>query len=193
MAEYRSLTDSELVDLLKSGNDAAFKEIYLRYDKPLYLYAYHKLGNKEEARDVVHDVFAWMLNKREALDLRTTLSGYLYKAVLNKIFNIFKHQQIIRKYVDEGDHYIDIESSETDYLVREKDIFAIIQQEIASMPPRMREIYELRSKSYMTAKQIADQLGIAESTVTTQVKRAMKYLKIKLGILIYVLYVADFM
>ena len=191
MADYGSFTDSELARLLKSGNDAAFKEIYIRYDKPLYLYAYNKLGNKEEARDVVHDVFAWMLHNRESIDLKTTLSGYLYKSVLNKIFNIFKHQKIIRKYVDEGEHYVDIDTTETDYLVREKDISAMIQQEIALMPPRMREIYELKSKKYMTTKQIADQLGIAESTVTTQMKRAMKHLKVKLGILIYVLYIVN--
>lgn len=189
MADYRSLTDAELVDLLKLGYDAVFKEIYMRYDKPLYLYAYHKLGNKEEARDVVHDVFAWMLNNKGSIDLKTTLSGYLYKAVLNKIFNLFKRQQVIRKYADEGGHYLDIESSETDYLIREQDIAAMIQKEIASMPPRMREVYELRSKSYMTTKQIAGRLGIAESTVSTQMKRAMKHLRIKLGILVYVLYI----
>jgi len=61
------MTERELIRLFKSGDDAAFKEIYIRYDKPLYLYAYHKLGNKEESRDIVQDVFAWMLNNRETL------------------------------------------------------------------------------------------------------------------------------
>jgi RNA polymerase sigma-70 factor (ECF subfamily) len=186
-----SFSDNELLLLLKEGNKGAFEEIYFRYDKPLYLYAYHKLGNKEEARDVVHDVFAWMLHNKDQLGLKTTLSGYLYKSVLNKIFNIFKHKQIILKHINSGEHYIDVESKETDYLIREKDIAAMIEKEIAAMPPKMREIYELKTKAHLTTKQIAKQLGVAESTVITQSKRAMKHLKAKLGIIIYLLFIAN--
>ena len=68
MPSYSSYNDQELIALFSSGDDAAFKEIYLRYDKPLYLYAYHKLGNKEESRDVIQDVFAWMLTNRKTLN-----------------------------------------------------------------------------------------------------------------------------
>lgn len=191
METYTSYSDQELISLFISGSDEAFKEIYMRYDKPLYLYAYHKLGNKEEARDMVHDVFAWMLNNREKLDLKTTLSGYLYKSVLNKIFNLFKHRQILKKYADAGNHYIDIESAETDFLIREKDVAAMIEKEIQAMPPRMREIYELKRNKYLSAKEIALQLDIAESTVTTQMKRAMKHLKFKLGLLVYVVFIIN--
>lgn len=189
METYTSYSDQELISLFISGSDDAFKEIYLRYDKLLYLYAYHKLGNKEEARDMVHDVFAWMLNNREKLDLKTTLSGYLYKSVLNKIFNLFKHRQILKKYADAGNHYIDIESAETDFLIREKDVAAMIEKEIQAMPPRMREIYELKRNKHLSAKEIALQLDIAESTVTTQMKRAMKHLKLKLGLLVYLVFI----
>ncbi len=165
-----------------AGDDAAFKEIYLRYDKPLYLYAYHKLGNKEESRDMVHDVFAWLLSNRKQLDLKTTLSGYLYRSVLNKIYNLYKHKEVLRKYADEGNQYLDIESTGTDYLIREKDITAMIEKEISAMPPGMRTVYELKSKKYLTAKEIAAELGVAESTVNTQLKRAMKHLKLNLKI-----------
>lgn len=188
MEIYTSYSDQELISLFVSGSDEAFKEIYLRYDKLLYLYAYRKLGNKEEARDVVHDVFAWMLNNRKTISLKMTLSGYLYRSVLNKIFNLFKHRQILKKYADSGNHDLDIERSETDFRIREKDIAAMIEKEIAAMPPRMREVYELKRNQYLSAKEIAWQLDIAESTVTTQMKRAMKHLKLKLGMFIYLLF-----
>ena len=165
-----------------AGDDLAFKEIYLRYDKPLYLYAYHKLGNKEESRDMVHDVFAWLLTNRANLDLKTTLSGYLYRSVLNKIYNLYKHKQVLRKFADEGNDYIDVESRGTDFLIREKDITAMIEKEISAMPAGMRRVYELKSKRYLTAKEIATELGVAESTVNTQLKRAMKHLKLNLKI-----------
>lgn len=189
MANYNAFTDSELILLLNKDDDAAFREIYLRYDKLLYLYAYKKLRNKEEAKDVVQDVFTWLLNNRKEIHLKVCLSAYLYKAVLHKIFDIFKHKGIIKKYAESGEHYIELDSVETDYLVREKDITALIAQEIAAMPPKMREIYLLKRKSYLSTKEIALQLGISEHTVSTQLKRAMKHLRIKLGLVAYLLWI----
>lgn len=189
MFNYKTYNDQELIQRFVRGDDAAFKEIYLRYDKPLYLYAYHKLGNKEESRDVIQDVFAWMLGNRKKLDFTGSLSGYLYKSVLNKVYNIYKHKQVLNNYADQGNFYIDVESEGTDYLIREKDISAMIEKTIAEMPPRMREIYELKSKNYMSAKQIAEHTGVAESTVNTQLKRAMRHLKLKLGLLIYITFI----
>lgn len=183
--------DAELAVLLRSGDDVAFREIYLRYDKLLYLYAYKKLRDREEAMDVVQDVFAWLLSNRSTFVLNTTLSGYLYKSVLNRIFDIYRHRDIIRQYVDSGEHYIEVDSNQTDYLIREKDIAALIDREIAAMPERMREIYLLKRKGYLTTRQIAEQLGLSEHTVSTQLKRAMKLLKVRLGVVVYILFVLN--
>ena len=189
MANYNTYTDSELIALWKEGNDAVFREIYLRYDKLLYLYAYKKLRNREEAKDVVQDVFTWLLNNRYEIQLTSSLSGYLYKTVLHKIFDIFKHKGIIKKYAESGEHYIELNSIETDYLIREKDITALIEREIAAMPPKMREIYTLKRKDFLSTKEIAGQLGISEHTVSTQLKRALKHLRVKLGVMIYILWI----
>jgi RNA polymerase sigma-70 factor (family 1) len=186
---YPSLTDIELIDLLKSADEAAFKEIYLRYDSLLYIYAYRKLKDKEEAKDVVQEVFIHLWNQRDTFILQTTLSGYLYKSVLNKVFNIFKHQNIVQQYINSNNHFIETDSAETDYLIREKDIIALIEKEIAAMPPRMREIYELKRKDFLTTKEIAEKLNISELTVSTQMKRALKVLKVKLGLVIYLVYI----
>lgn len=186
MANYDTYTDSELIVLWKKGDDTAFREIYLRYDKLLYLYAFKKLRNREEAKDVIQDVFTWLLNNRNVIHLTGGLSGYLYKAVLYKIFDIFKHKGIIKKYVESGEHYLELNAVETDYLIREKDIAALIEREIATMPPKMREIYTLKRKDYLSTKEIAGQLGLSEHTVSTQLKRALKHLRLKIGMVIYI-------
>ncbi len=184
MINYSTCFDQELVLLLKDDDDAAFKEIYLRYDKLLLIYAYKKLRNREEAKDLVQDVFTWLWNSRNDFSLNTTLSGYLYKSVLNRIFDVVKHKGIIRKYVDSGKHYIEISNEDADYLIREKDIALLIEKEILAMPPRMREIYTLKKKYFLSTKEIATELSLSEHTVSTQIKRALKHLKVKLGIIV---------
>lgn len=189
MANYSTYTDSELIALWKEGNDAVFREIYLRYDKLLYLYAYKKLRNREEAKDVVQDSFTWLLNHRNEIQLNSSLSGYLYKTVLHQILDIFKHKGIIKKYAESGEHYIEVNSPEADYLIREKDIAALIENEIAAMPPKMREIYTLKRREFLSTKEIAGQLGLSVHTVSTQLKRALKHLKVKLGTVVFILWV----
>lgn len=184
MINYSICFDQELVLLLKEGDDAAFREIYVRYDKLLLIYAYKKLRNREEAKDLVQDVFTWLWNNRNDFYINTTLSGYLYKSVLNRIFDVVKHKGVIRKYVDSGAHYIEISNADTDYLIREKDITLLIEKEILAMPTRMREIYTLKKKYFLSTKEIAAELSLSEHTVSTQMKRALKHLKVKLGLLV---------
>ena len=191
MLDYSKYSDSELADLFRKGDDTAFKEIYIRYDKLLYLFAAKKLQDQNEAMDVVQDIFIWILNNREKFALKTSLSSYLYKSVLNKIFDIFRHQKTISKYIAQGDYFIEVDSVETDFLIREKDVKEMIDREIATMPPRMREIYQLKHQSHLPAEQIAAQLGISAHTVNVHLQRSLKHLKNKLGVLVYVLFVLN--
>jgi len=188
MMAFDTFSDTELIALIKEGDADAFKEVYKRYNQLLYIFAYRKLKQREESKDVVQDVFAWLWNQRASIPAQAALGGYLYKSVLNNIYDIFRHQNIVQQWIEQGHHYIDVADERTDYLIREKDIQALIQKEIDAMPPRMREIYELKRHRYLTVKEIAEELDLSEHTVATQLKRAQKHLKLKLGIFIYVVF-----
>lgn len=187
MTAYLSYSDRELTGLLKSGDHAAFEEIYTRYRHLLFLYAYKKLKDREEAKDVVQNVFIWLWNNRENFTAQATLSGYLYKSVLNRVFDIFKHQDIIGKYLASNAYSIDVDSAETDYLIREKDIAALIEREIAALPTKMRAVYQLRHQEQLTNREIAERLDMTEYAVSGQLKRALKQLRLRLGLYVYLI------
>jgi len=186
MHQLDSLSDSELLSLVAGDDQTAFEVLYLRYDALLYSYAFRKLQDKQEAQDVVQEVFIALWNKRSHFELKTTLQGYLYKSVLNRVLDIFKHRTIKTAYAEQ---FIEVDSAETDFLLREKELEALIEKEIAAMPPKMQEIYRLKRQQYLSAAEIAEQLDISEHTVNTQMKRALHHLRVKLGLLIYLLYI----
>jgi len=189
MPNYSEKTDKELIVLLKDNNHKAFKEIYNRYNGLLFAYAYKRLQVEEEAKDVIQEVFIGLWENREKFILKTYLSGFLYKSVLNRILNVWKHKRVIRDHLLSQPLEIDVDSVETDFLIREKDIVALVEKEIAAMPPRMREIYELKFRKYMSVKQIANDLNISENTVATQLQRAAGHLKSKLGVVVFAIYI----
>lgn len=191
MNDYKTHSDSELAALLRAGDNAAFLQIYDRYNILLLNYAFRKIQDKQEAQDIVQEVFINLWEKRESFILKTYLSGFLYKSILNKVLNIWKHNKIVREYAQLHNLNIDVDTIETDFLIREKEISAMIEKEIAAMPPRMREVYELKYKQYLSTKTISNQLGISENTVSNHLKAASAHLKDRLGILIFIIYILN--
>ena len=188
MINYNKLSDHDLISLLSADDSTAFKQIYDRFSSLLYLYAYRKLKDKEEARDVVQEVFTSLWTNRYNFTIQTTLQGYLYKAVLHKVLNIFRHKGFCDEYAGQIQCMIAANAT-TDYLIREKDIAALIEKEIASMPSRMREVFELRRKEYLSNKAIAERLSISEHTVSTQMKKALRVLRVKFGVISVFIYI----
>lgn len=188
MGAYGNLSDQELVSLLKEGNRLAFTQIYDRYKYLLYAHAFKRLRNEEEAEDIVHDLFATLWNKRETFELKTHLSGYLYTAVRNRIFKLLAHKDVESEYISSFHQASEQATNITDYLVRESQMTAMIEKEIAALPPKMREVFELSRKQNLSHKEISGQLGISEQTVSKQVTNALKILKTKLGLLVYLVF-----
>jgi RNA polymerase sigma-70 factor (family 1) len=175
------LNDAELIALVRKGDENAFREIYVRSGSLLIIYAQKKLKNIDESKDVIQEVFANLWANRETLVIESNLSGYLYRCVLNKILNIFRHKDFSERHIQEIQQLLNNGAIASDYQVREKDITNIIEKEIQALPPRMKEVFELRRKQYLTNKQIAEQLSISEHTVATQIKKTLKILRVKLG------------
>ncbi|WP_214226692.1 RNA polymerase sigma-70 factor [Pedobacter sp. B4-66] len=186
MTDCRTLSDAQLVDLLKAGDHHSFTEIYKRYNSLLYIYAYKKLQDNESAKDIIQEIYTHLWNSRSNLNIQTTLSGYLYKAVLNRVLNVFRHVAITQEYISSFKEVIDNAPAQTDYRIREKDLKSLIEKEINNLPEKMREIFQLRRQEYLSNKEIADRLNISEHTVATQIKRALKTLRGKLGLLLFI-------
>ncbi len=192
MAPVSTLNDSELAVLLKTGNREAFAEIYNRYKGLLYIHAYRKLWSEEEADDIVHDLFAALWDKHAELDINWHLSGYLYTATRNRIFKFIARKETASAYITSITESINEGHCITDHLVRENQLTELIEKEIANLPPKMRLVFEMSRKSHLSHREIAEQLDLSEETVKKHVHHALKILKMKLGIFVYLVMLYHF-
>lgn len=190
MVSLVATTDDVLISLLREGDEDAYTEIYNRYKWPLHAHAYKKLGDRDAANDVVQDLFTNLWLKREDVFLTTTLSAYLYTSIRNRVLNIIEHRVVESKYMDSLVEFVKDFVPPADHLVRQNELRAIIDKEISALPPKMREVFELSRKSNLTHKEIALQLSISEQTVTKQIKNALKILKIRLGLIVYIVLIS---
>lgn len=187
MDAYHELSDMELALQLKRGDYLAFTELYNRFKAPLYIHAYNKLRNKEEAKDTIQELFTHLWNHKENLTLTGDLVSYLYTAVRNRVFRQIERKGRESDYISSIQDSINNRSNVTDHRVRETMLSAIIEKEIEALPQKMREIFLLSRKANLSHREIASQLDIAEATVKKQVNNALKILRVKLGVIIYLM------
>ncbi|WP_162946200.1 RNA polymerase sigma-70 factor [Chitinophaga barathri] len=175
------VTDIELLDRICRNDDAhAFQALYLRYWERLYVDAFHKVHSREDASDLVQDLFVALWEKRGTLQVQTTLATYLHAALKNRILNYFKHQAVRDKHIPGVSDAFRVEPETACEAVIRRELHVNIDEEITSMPDKMRRVFLLSRNNELTANQIASKLSISEQTVRNHITAALKRLRCRL-------------
>lgn len=178
-------SDANLWLRVKNNDQEAFKEIFERYNALLYSHVVNKLDDADEARDMVQDIFIALWERRSAIE-EINLAGYLFTTARNKILNNIRHKKIITRFEQDfknfaGNHAANNVESALD----NRELEALIAAEIAALPERMRQVFELSRKGHLAHQEIADKLGISKHTVNDHIKASLKILrrKVKMAII----------
>jgi RNA polymerase sigma-70 factor (ECF subfamily) len=177
MNNYSGYDDDQLLELLKSRDEAAFAEIYNRYAPKILYQINQMLREKEAAQDLVQELFITIWNKSANIRSGGNLSGYFYIAAQNSVLLYMRRGKFKSDYLTSLSSYHD---EIADEIADEDDLeqmHKLIQREIAQLPPKMKVIFELSRRPDLSYKVIAQQLGIAENTVRKQVSNALHLIR----------------
>jgi len=173
----QTVSDLDLVDLIKTGNHSAFSELYQRYKIVLYIHIKKMLGNEDETKDIIQETFTRLWVNRLNLQISTSVKSYLYTIVRNKVFNILAHRKYEVAYLNSLQEIIDAGEFSTDEQVRENELINLIERGIQNLPKKMREVFELSRKHNLSHKEISEKLSISDKTVKKQINNAIKALR----------------
>ena len=192
--KIRENMDTELVNLLIRNDEAAYSELYIRYKDKLYYFCLNLLKSKEEANDIVQEIFIRIWETRNFINPDLSFSSFLYTMARNRILNYFRDIDIDVKVksiiaqinpVEE-----DIIESELIYTEYQK----ILKEAIEALPPQRKKIFNMSREDNMTHKEIAAQLGISVNTVQEHISESLRFIKnhfskytdISLSLLLYI-------
>lgn len=157
----------------------AFAELYRRYWASLYQSAFHLLLDKDSCEDIVQDIFIWLWERRDRLEI-STLKTYLHAAVKYKVANHFRDGKTKISVFDERFEG-EIQHSYEDTYLEVKELQAIIDAFTEYLPDRCRKVFLLSRGQHLSNKQIAEKLSISEKTVENQITTALRKLRISLS------------
>ncbi|MDR2413826.1 MAG: RNA polymerase sigma-70 factor [Odoribacteraceae bacterium] len=170
--------DITLFEQARAGDWNAFRRLFERDVEQLYLYAMGFVKNREDAEDIVQEVFITLWEKREKLSSVEIPRAYLFRSVRNACIDRLLHARVKQKYREEVIALHRGSGSEND---DPETLFLRLHAALGTLPPRCREIFTLGCIDGMSYKEIADATGTSVNTVKSQIKIAYKKLREEMG------------
>lgn len=181
MMEFRNYSDNKLLSLIIQGHQGAFAEIYSRHWGFMFVHAMKMLSDEDQAKDIVQEVFISIWNKTPAISPDVNLSAYLFTSVRNKVLNALRNEKVREDYESLFSLYVEECSNSPLDIIHEKELLEIIETVIDSLPDKMKMVFELSRKDYLSHKEIAERMNISEKTVKRQVSNALKIIRTKIN------------
>ena len=182
MATYLTLTDLQLVDLLKKDDGDAFSEIYSRYAVLLGGFASSKLFDLEDSRDIIHDVFVKLWQERKQLKVDRDLKAYLFKLTRYRIVDKIRKNMTRQEYAAMVNSLAVSYGVTIEQEIAAKEMAQIIETSLNKLSPRVKEVYLLSREENLSVAEIADKLQVSEQTVKNQLSTALKHLRASLAV-----------
>ncbi|MBN8677431.1 MAG: RNA polymerase sigma-70 factor [Chitinophagales bacterium] len=171
-------SEQQLLSALRFGHEDALRQIFNRHYPLLLSDIYRLVQDESTCEDLAQELFVDLWNKRESLDIHTSLRAYLRRAAVNKTLNYLKSQK--RFQYEESDDLNNM-ADHSDRDIRQKEsqesLEKVLHAAIDTLPEKCRLVFNLSRFEQLSHKEIAEKLGISVKTIENQITKAMKVLR----------------
>jgi RNA polymerase sigma factor (sigma-70 family) len=168
------MTEEQLVKECISGNAIAHKKFYDLFAKKMMGVCLRYCSNPDEAQDVLQDGFIKVFSKLPKFVNKGSLEGWVRRIMVNTALDQYRKNKKFQKDVEIDAVSFKLEQS--DFIIETinaNDLLKIIQ----TIPKGYRVVFNLFAIEGYSHKEIAEQLGVTESTSKSQYSRAKKMLR----------------
>jgi len=169
--------DQEYWQLISKGDKIAFEKAFRAFYAALCNYALSLVKDKDEAEEVVQNVFFNIWNKRTALQVSGSLKSYLYRSVHNECLNKIKHVKMKTTYAEDYRKNASCSFDNAADHLHAKELGQKINTAIDSLPEQCGNVFKLSRFENLKYNEIAQHLNISIKTVENHMGKALKILR----------------
>jgi RNA polymerase sigma-70 factor (ECF subfamily) len=159
-------------------NPKVFEELFNKYAQDIKRYLYYKFGDLETAEDIMQDAFVKLWQMCENVDYKTA-KNLLYTIANNLFLNVKKHEKVVlknRKFLVRDNNF-----QSPEFLLEEKEFLEKIENVLASLTEKQREVFLLSRIEDKKYREIAEMLNISVKAVEKRMHKALFVIKNEIG------------
>ncbi len=159
-------------------DEQSFRAVYMQHWEQVYAVCYSNLRDSEVAKGMVQDIFKSLWERRDELEIITSVERYLLRSAKLKVFEYLRNSRIRQEHAEKASH--------TAAHYAENDVFYNCLKEqlvqlIDTLPAQCRNVFKLSREQGLSNREIASQLLISERAVEYHITRALSTLKTNLS------------
>ncbi|MEZ5172689.1 MAG: RNA polymerase sigma-70 factor [Bacteroidia bacterium] len=170
-----------LVRQIIEGSEPAFEKLFRLFYGRLTGYANSLLNDREQAEEIVQDVFANIWSGRTSLNVDLAIRAYLFRAVHNRCMNHFRHEQVKQQHQQYTVALSSYQHESAGSRLAISELKSKIDEGLALLPPACREVFRLSRMEELSYREIAEVLNISVKTVENQMGKALRLMRIHLA------------
>jgi RNA polymerase sigma-70 factor (ECF subfamily) len=191
--EWSRLTDQEVVLQARAGQEAAYRELIRRYERPVFALLFRMLRDRELAEDLAQETFIKALNAIESYRPEFKFSSWIFKIANNAAIDHLRRRELDTLSLDGSPHAETPEAMQATALqiggrqespldaVEARELGGMIEQAIGRLRPEYRSCILLRHVEGRAYEEIAEILNLPLGTVKTYIHRARNELRLALA------------
>jgi RNA polymerase sigma-70 factor (ECF subfamily) len=169
--------EEDISSLLNQNDQHALNMLFKEYYSPLCLLAFKVVRNRDQAKDIVQDVFLKLWKSRHTLKITTSLQAYLRRATVNTAVNHLESGYVRKKHALEKTDLSFYAGSPADEEHAYNELKKRADEAIEKLPLRTRTIFILIRSDEMSYKDVAETLGISLKAVEKEMMKALQLLR----------------
>lgn len=174
------LTGPEWAARVRAGDVDAFEAAFRAISPGLTVFLLRYVYAREQAEDIVQDLFLAIWRQRATLDVRESVATFLYAAARNRAISALRHARVVER-ARQGDlsDTLSIVPA-VEEVLRDAELTEALSRAVEALPARCQEIFRLNREGGRTYVAIAEELGVSIKTVETQMGRALRAIRARL-------------
>lgn len=177
MAEVVAYDEKRVLELLGQGSEFAFIQLYDKYNKQIYLSALKFLDSKEQAEEIVQEVFMDVWLRKEEISSVINIKAFLYAMAKNLVYKVYRQHGYAQKASEEFARNAFTENA-TEELINSLDYEKLLLNAVGSLSETQRQIFMMAKEEGLSHKQIAEKLNLTVLSVKSHMKRALREIRI---------------
>lgn len=180
--ELRAGTDQELIDLIKRGDKEALREIYSRFSQAVYNMAFRMLRDREDAEEVVQEIFLQVWNKAQTYERgRGAVSTWIINIARSRSIDKLRTLGYRDKNTELDEEKLNSNTDFSRILEDREEKNNVIFQALSALPENQRAVIELVYFEGFTHVEAAEQLKEPVGTIKTRLRLGVIKLKEKMA------------